>query len=419
MDNEGNQYFYCSTPLTQQLPHQSLEEGEIYKPESFPGEGRIDFTQEYEQQYGHPAAGLVDFTQPNSLPGEGFIDFTTGQAQQNGQFNSNPEYSQPQITGLPETNQIERMITNSQRAQIAAGEIELRLQMQQRQQQQQASFDEQPALESYLEGYSDIIQQTRNSQELQDDIQPCLSRLGQARQGIAHQTQRLEQHLQEQQAHERQQRLRARQRHRQRRLQTQHIQRQMQRRGIGIQNQNPNQPSTSTHPNPDFKQIITHLSQKLHPLVSVTTGLQHHHFPKSMLAYNLLTSLQLDELALHFHQTYPPTRASFNYPQPVKPWLVTNGLVRDLGVDLATKRRRFGRFIGLHGCESPTGPEDSANEQEGESVLQTIGWEWERKREVYRAMEDERVRALAAGVRGDVHAGKLLFVHWEPAGYWS
>ncbi|KAL2798145.1 hypothetical protein BJX66DRAFT_334486 [Aspergillus keveii] len=112
---------------------------------------------------------------------------------------------------------------------------------------------------------------------------------------------------------------------------------------------------------PEFEPTIARLSRPLHPLVSITTGLTHPFFPKSMLAFNILTSSELNELAIHFHQTYPPTRETFRYPLPVKPWIATNGLVRDLGLDVEVKRRRFGKFIGLKGCESPTGPAETSS----------------------------------------------------------
>jgi hypothetical protein len=137
----------------------------------------------------------------------------------------------------------------------------------------------------------------------------------------------------------------------------------------------------------EFEPTISRLSRPLHPLVSITTGLTHPFFPKSMLAFNILTSSELNELAIHFHQTYPPTRDTFRYPLPVKPWVATNGLVRDLGVDVEVKRRRFGRFIGLKGCESPTGPAETSTttgsvaDRQAEIRAETER-QWEKAREV-------------------------------------
>lgn len=53
------------------------------------------------------------------------------------------------------------------------------------------------------------------------------------------------------------------------------------------------------------------------------------------------------------------------------------------GVSLATKRRRWGRFIGLRGCESPT----TTWEESEESLVERMEREWVRARE--RAREEE------------------------------
>jgi hypothetical protein len=49
-------------------------------------------------------------------------------------------------------------------------------------------------------------------------------------------------------------------------------------------------------------------------------------------------------------------------------------------VSLETKRRRWGRFIGLRGCESPT-------EEEGEGLVERMEREWRAAME--RAREEE------------------------------
>ena len=56
------------------------------------------------------------------------------------------------------------------------------------------------------------------------------------------------------------------------------------------------------------------------------------------------------------------------------------------GVTLMTKRRRWGRFIGLRGCESPEG----LDEEEQESLVERMEREW--KRAVDRAREEEVMR---------------------------
>ncbi|KAJ5306696.1 hypothetical protein PENANT_c003G10504 [Penicillium antarcticum] len=125
--------------------------------------------------------------------------------------------------------------------------------------------------------------------------------------------------------------------------------------------------STTTHQpyrnqvHPYFQPVLDHLQQRLSPLVSVTTEEYHPDFPETLLAYNVLTMEQLDDLARHFHQVYPPLPVSKKYPFPIQPWIGTPG---EKDVDLETRRRRFGKFIGLQGCESP--------------IRARFGWEQER-----------------------------------------
>jgi len=105
----------------------------------------------------------------------------------------------------------------------------------------------------------------------------------------------------------------------------------------------------SLHPL-DFPAVLQYLGQKVHPLVSCITAQIPPDFPQIMLSYHLLTNNQLDNLAQYFHQTSPPVSETFMYPAPIqKPWI---GIEAE-DVDLETKRRRFGRFIGLRGCDSP------------------------------------------------------------------
>lgn len=114
---------------------------------------------------------------------------------------------------------------------------------------------------------------------------------------------------------------------------------------------------------PFFSRVLSHLSHPLTPLVSVTTGMAHPLFPQSILAYHLLDSATLDALALYYHQVEPPVEESFEYPVRVPGWVnLATGtgvagnskMKTQVIVNLETKRRRFGRFIGLRGCESPT-----------------------------------------------------------------
>lgn len=56
------------------------------------------------------------------------------------------------------------------------------------------------------------------------------------------------------------------------------------------------------------------------------------------------------------------------------------------GVSLTMKRRRWGRFIGLRGCESPEG----LDVEEQESLVERMEREW--RRAIERAREEEMMR---------------------------
>lgn len=124
-----------------------------------------------------------------------------------------------------------------------------------------------------------------------------------------------------------------------------------------------------------------------------------------MLAYNLLTSEQVDSLARHFDQVYPPVPATFNYPVCIQPWI---GTEEEKNIDLPTRVRRLGRFFGLRGCEEDVDMEDveqgngndndndsdngesmSVSESEAE-VLRQMEWEWQQA--LQRAYSEESHR---------------------------
>ncbi|KAL4811920.1 hypothetical protein BDW67DRAFT_141675 [Aspergillus spinulosporus] len=228
----------------------------------------------------------------------------------------------------------------------------------------------------------------------QETISECLNRLEAVRQDIENCTRRIEARLRQYHTQERQQRLRRRLHRRQQKRQVQQITSYLKQSGfdLGLElsyhepSQSASQLNSVLEVHPEFKDKIAHLARKLHPLVSYSTGLIHPYFPKSVLAFNLLTSAQLDALALHFHQVYPPRRETFLYPLPIKPWLTTNGFVRDLGVDTEVKRRRFGRFIGLKGCESPV----KTRSDEG-SVIEQVERDWERRYRNAMTVEERNV----------------------------
>ncbi|OJJ71610.1 hypothetical protein ASPBRDRAFT_30022 [Aspergillus brasiliensis CBS 101740] len=164
----------------------------------------------------------------------------------------------------------------------------------------------------------------------------------------------------------------------------------------------PRPPKKGSKIHPYLHRILNHLRTPLHALVSSTTGHEHPDFPRSLLQYNLLTSEQLDRLAVHFHQVHPPVRGTFWYPVLIVPWLKRDhGTYVNRVVDgkeevgLEVKRRRFGRFIGLRGCEESS---SSGNERRRRG----------RRRARARAREREREREeMVNGGRGEVEEGEV------------
>jgi hypothetical protein len=103
-------------------------------------------------------------------------------------------------------------------------------------------------------------------------------------------------------------------------------------------------PGDRPEPHPDFLPTLDHLSNTLFKLVSLTTGKPHPHCPDSVLRYHLLTSSQLDDIARHYHQIWPPLPETYRYPKPIIPWI---GTEEEQTIDIERKRERIGQFIGL------------------------------------------------------------------------
>lgn len=101
---------------------------------------------------------------------------------------------------------------------------------------------------------------------------------------------------------------------------------------------------------PAYNTFLQRLASPLRPFVSCVDGQAHPDFPPNLLAYHLLTAEQLDNLALHYHQVFPPIHETACYPRPIPAWI---GAEDEANIDLETKRRRFGHFIGLQGCDTP------------------------------------------------------------------
>ncbi|CAK7266118.1 hypothetical protein SEPCBS119000_001859 [Sporothrix epigloea] len=98
---------------------------------------------------------------------------------------------------------------------------------------------------------------------------------------------------------------------------------------------------------PALEAKLRHMAQTLQPLVNAVTGAVHPDFPLTIFQYWLLNDKQLDALASFYHQRTPHPLKQ-HYPCPV--------LWPRRGLTLEDKRRRFGRFIGLRGCETPPLP---------------------------------------------------------------
>ncbi|MCJ1393842.1 hypothetical protein MMC18_006718 [Xylographa bjoerkii] len=131
---------------------------------------------------------------------------------------------------------------------------------------------------------------------------------------------------------------------------------------------------------------LTHLRLPLAPLLSITTGTPHPAFPPTLLHFHLLTEAQLDELAHYYHQR-TPSQCSFLYPEPVVGrW--------DRAADIERKRRWWGRFVGLRGCESPVGVGRESAGTGGASGGEWSQEEWDRwvRERVEEGVREERAR---------------------------
>lgn len=125
-----------------------------------------------------------------------------------------------------------------------------------------------------------------------------------------------------------------------------------------------------------FRERVALMRQPLLPLVNVVTAQPHPAFPENFLCFWLLTDAQLDELAHFYNQATPMDPHWRQYPCPVN-W----------AEDLTTleKRRKFGKFIGLRGCDTPI---KIMTEEEimAEARLARLAEEeemWRRKRQWY------------------------------------
>ncbi|KAJ5475100.1 hypothetical protein N7539_008166 [Penicillium diatomitis] len=109
-------------------------------------------------------------------------------------------------------------------------------------------------------------------------------------------------------------------------------------------------PSASPSSSPSLAQTLTSLSTPLTPLVHILTGIPHPEFPSCILSFHLLTSPQLDRLAVYYHQVWPPTPQTGLYPVVMRAWVgwVYGDGEGEADIGIEEKRKRFGWFIGLY-----------------------------------------------------------------------
>ncbi|KAI9878003.1 MAG: hypothetical protein M1830_002200 [Pleopsidium flavum] len=156
-------------------------------------------------------------------------------------------------------------------------------------------------------------------------------------------------------------------------------------------------------PGTPFTKKLTHLTHALHPLLSLTTSAPHPAFPRTLLHYHLLSSSDLDSLAAYYHQLSPnPYMYLYPYTENGR----SLGWSGGEGMGIEEKRRKFGRFVGLTGCETPVtvGVGESGSRGEGGE-----GGEGGREgdgKEVRERMERDWRRGVERGRERDVWRAK-------------
>lgn len=128
--------------------------------------------------------------------------------------------------------------------------------------------------------------------------------------------------------------------------------------------------------NPGLQAKISQLVLPLAPLVQLTSGQVHPSFPITLLHYHLLTDVELEELA-HFYHQRTPCALTGHYPKPMN-WRA--------GLTVNEKKRKWGRFMGLKGCESPVllkTEEQIWEEARRARLVEEEDEMWRRKREWY------------------------------------
>ena len=116
--------------------------------------------------------------------------------------------------------------------------------------------------------------------------------------------------------------------------------------------------------NPALASKIATLRLKIAPIICMVSGEPHPAYPNTMLEFWLLTEAQLDMMA-HYYSQSTPSKYTYMYPRTMG-W--DKGFLSGSREDQATadgryqlstagriaiKRRKFARFIGMRGCETP------------------------------------------------------------------
>ncbi|KAJ9625515.1 hypothetical protein H2203_004272 [Taxawa tesnikishii (nom. ined.)] len=181
--------------------------------------------------------------------------------------------------------------------------------------------------------------------------------------------------------------------------------------------------------NPTLAKKIANLRLPLAPLVPLPSGPPHPAFPKTLLAYHLLTEDELDSIAHYYHQSTPRSTRSTQPGALLSLLLPHRGLVESnpqhqhprsalssssssssnppnnpagvfdparspptavagtTSADLshaqrvAIKRRKVGKFIGLAGMETPVEEVEGRVREAMERALRLAREEWTRTEE--------------------------------------
>jgi hypothetical protein len=123
--------------------------------------------------------------------------------------------------------------------------------------------------------------------------------------------------------------------------------------------------SVRSRPNTTLQNKISQMRLTLAPIYPLPQGPPHAAYPSTLLHFWLLTEAQLDSIAQYYHQTSPTNEYQRYYPACMN-WdrdflAIPHKLMSKAEQEaclpdeerLAIKRRMFGKFIGLRGCNTP------------------------------------------------------------------